>query len=319
MRKFILPLLLAGVAASPAIAGPRDDADHPARADRAERAQVREERQQAREERQQIREDRPQFGGERPQLGGERPQFNGGGRFNGAMGGGQPQFARPDRGDAPGQAFGGRDRNGGQADVEGPRGRFEGNGETEVAPGPRMVRNPWGGGRVRPDRGDDAQQALEGRTQNRGPRMVTSDDLRQPDRPNPRVLRTRPPLVSSVPREGTQPPLRAEGGRRHSSSNWSTGWRNDHRYDWRDWRRRHHSWFHLGLYYDPFGWGYSPFSIGWRMWPSYYGSNYWINDPWAYRLPYAPPGYRWIRYYDDAILVDTWTGEVVDVIYNFFW
>ena len=29
-------------------------------------------------------------------------------------------------------------------------------------------------------------------------------------------------------------------------------------------------------------------------------------------LPYAPPGYRWIRYYDDALLVDTWDGTVVD-------
>jgi Ni/Co efflux regulator RcnB len=55
------------------------------------------------------------------------------------------------------------------------------------------------------------------------------------------------------------------------------------------------------------------------MWPSYYRSSYWLNDPWRYRLPYAPPGYRWIRYYDDALLVDTWDGTVVDVIYGFFW
>ena len=55
------------------------------------------------------------------------------------------------------------------------------------------------------------------------------------------------------------------------------------------------------------------------MWPSYYSSRYWINDPWYYRLPYAPPGTRWVRYYDDAILVDMWSGQVVDVIYNFFW
>ena len=48
MRKFIIPLLLASVAASPAIAGPRDDSNHPNRPDRAERQQVREERQQAR-------------------------------------------------------------------------------------------------------------------------------------------------------------------------------------------------------------------------------------------------------------------------------
>ena len=29
--------------------------------------------------------------------------------------------------------------------------------------------------------------------------------------------------------------------------------------------------------------------------------------------------YRWIRYYDDALLVDTYSGEVVDVIHRFFW
>ena len=106
-------------------------------------------------------------------------------------------------------------------------------------------------------------------------------------------------------------------------TNWAS-WSTSHgattaKYDWQDHRRRHRSLFHLGFYYDPFGWGYRPYQIGWRLWPSYYSSNYWINDPWQYRLPYAPPGYRWIRYYDDAILVDTWTGEVVDVIYNFFW
>jgi len=77
--------------------------------------------------------------------------------------------------------------------------------------------------------------------------------------------------------------------------------------------------FNFGFYRDPFGWGYQPFSIGWRMWPSYYSQSYWLNDPWQYRLPYAPPGYRWIRYYDDAILVDTWDGQVVDLIRDFFW
>ena len=32
---------------------------------------------------------------------------------------------------------------------------------------------------------------------------------------------------------------------------------------------------------------------------------------------YGP--YRWVRYYDDAVLVDIYSGEVVDVINNFFW
>jgi hypothetical protein len=26
-----------------------------------------------------------------------------------------------------------------------------------------------------------------------------------------------------------------------------------------------------------------------------------------------------VRYWDDAFLVDTWSGEVIDVIHNFFW
>ena len=151
----------------------------------------------------------------------------------------------------------------------------------------------------------------------------TSPTLRQQGDRLPPILRTRnrTPVVSEVPREGTQPPVRLQHRRDRDRDRhrWSGHWRNDHRYDWRRWRDRHRSLFRVGFYYDPFGWNYRPYSIGWRLWPSYYSSRYWIHDPWQYRLPYAPPGYRWIRYWDDAILVDTWTGEVVDVIHNFFW
>ena len=123
--------------------------------------------------------------------------------------------------------------------------------------------------------------------------------------------------VSSTPRFGTQPPLRHDGHR--SEPHWNNSWRHDNRYNWHDYRQRHYSTYHLGYYHDPFGWAYQSFAIGWRLWPNYYSSAYWINDPWMYRLPPAPPGTRWIRYYNDALLVDTWTGEVVDVIQNFFW
>ena len=158
------------------------------------------------------------------------------------------------------------------------------------------------------------------RQQDRADRLEQQRDnreLRQSTRPLPNVLHTRPPVVSNVPRPGTQPPLRVEHN--HAPVQWSSNWRNNSRYDWKNYRHHHRSIFHLGLYFDPFGWGYNPFQIGWRLWPNYYSSNFWINDPCSYRLPYAPPGTRWIRYYDDAILVDTWSGQVVDVIYNFFW
>jgi Ni/Co efflux regulator RcnB len=108
-------------------------------------------------------------------------------------------------------------------------------------------------------------------------------------------------------------------GRRDTAVQWNRDWRRDNRYDWRRWRDDHRSRFHVGIYYDPFGWGYQPFSIGWRLWPNYYSSQYWINDPWDYELPYAPPGTQWVRYYNDVLLIDLYSGEVVDVIHGFFW
>ena len=154
-----------------------------------------------------------------------------------------------------------------------------------------------------------------------GSQQVTGEGLRQSDRPLPRVMRMRDrsQMVSDVPRRGTQPPMRFDNDHRRDRISWNGNWRHDGRFDWHDWRHRHRSIFHLGFYFDPFGWGYQPFDIGWRLWPNYYSSNYWINDPWEYRLPYAPPGTRWIRYYNDALLVDTYTGEVIDSIRDFFW
>lgn len=100
---------------------------------------------------------------------------------------------------------------------------------------------------------------------------------------------------------------------------WSRNWHRDSRYDWRRYRDYNRSSFRLGFYYDPFGYNYRRWSIGSYLFPSYYGSRYWLNDPWQYRLPPAYGPYRWVRYWDDALLVNIYTGEVVDVIHSFFW
>ena len=100
---------------------------------------------------------------------------------------------------------------------------------------------------------------------------------------------------------------------------WSRDWRRDRRYDWSNYRTRYASLFRLGRYYDPYGYNYRRFSIGFSLSPNYYGSNYWLNDPWMYRLPPAYGPYRWVRYYDDALMVNIYSGQVVDVIHNFFW
>ena len=78
--------------------------------------------------------------------------------------------------------------------------------------------------------------------------------------------------------------------------------------------------FHVGRYYAPYrNYSYRRLSIGFYLDSLFFGSNYWINDPFYYRLPDVYGPYRWVRYYDDALLVDIYTGEVVDVIYDFFW
>lgn len=294
MRKILVSLLLASAAASPALAQSHD---------RSDRQQAREERQQAREDRQQSREEHQQGqrgdahgGGAVEQVNVPQANFTGGGsghasgRFNGytqgyAGGGGSVDHVnRYSRGGNFTGGNGGGQDGGATAD-------------TYVAPGPKMVR---------PD--------------NWREQRVDARELRQSSRALPNVMRTRHPLVvSETPRPGTQPPLRVDNYRSHPQVQWSTNWRNNSHYDWQNYRHHHHSLFHLGFYIDPFGWGYQPYSIGWRLWPSYYSENYWINDPWQYRLPYAPPGYVWIRYWNDALLIDTWSGTVVDVIPNFFW
>jgi hypothetical protein len=101
---------------------------------------------------------------------------------------------------------------------------------------------------------------------------------------------------------------------------WRNEWRRDSRYNWERYRSRYGHLYRMPSYYAPYrDYRYSRFRVGMFLGSSFHHQRYWINDPWHYRLPYAPAGYRWVRYYDDVLLVDTWNGRVVDVIYNFFW
>lgn len=214
-----------------------------------------------------------------------------------------------------------------KAKAQPPRqGRAEGAGSRQTRPGgaDRGVPNTPAGQAnngaqaVHPNAHSTVQ--VQGMEQNRRTIQpgIQSRPLSQPVNRLPNVERRAPPVVSSVPRLGTQPPLRTVN-RTTPQVRWNTNWRNNNHYDWQNYRRHHRSTFRLGSYFDPFGWGYYPYQIGWRLWPAYYGNRYWINDPGMYRLPYAPPGYVWVRYWNDALLVDTGTGEVVDMIPNFFW
>lgn len=117
--------------------------------------------------------------------------------------------------------------------------------------------------------------------------------------------------------QGSQQARHWDGNR--DGQRWSNNWRSDPRYDWQRYRSHNRSIFRVGNYYDPFGWGYRRLNIGFTLYSGYYQSNYWLDDPWQYRLPPVYGPYRWVRYFDDAVLVDIYSGQVVDVIRGFFW
>ncbi len=104
------------------------------------------------------------------------------------------------------------------------------------------------------------------------------------------------------------------------NQNWNRSWRNDRRYDWNSHRNRYRNYYSVPRYYNPYGYGYGyqRFGIGIYLDSLFFSNRYWINDPWQYRLPTAPYGARWVRYYNDVLLVDIDSGYVIDTIHNFF-
>lgn len=87
--------------------------------------------------------------------------------------------------------------------------------------------------------------------------------------------------------------------------------------DWRGWRNQNRNLYARGNWKAPFR--YQTFRAGSRIAPSYFGQRYWIVDPWRYRLPPARANTRWVRHYNDVLLVDYRRGIVIDVIRNFYW
>jgi Ni/Co efflux regulator RcnB len=87
--------------------------------------------------------------------------------------------------------------------------------------------------------------------------------------------------------------------------------------DWRGYRNSNRGLYARGNWRAPFG--YNQFRAGTRIRSVYYGPQYVINDPWRYRLPPARPGARWVRHYNDVLLVDLRRGIVLDVIRSFYW
>ncbi len=99
------------------------------------------------------------------------------------------------------------------------------------------------------------------------------------------------------------------GGRGGNSGQWRNYQRNvsaQHRYRWGDYRR-------------PSGWYSHRWSYGEFLPSLFWGRDYWINNYWSLGLPQPPYGCEWVRYGNDALLIDDSTGEIVQVIYGIFY
>ncbi|MCR5878967.1 RcnB family protein [Phenylobacterium sp. J367] len=51
----------------------------------------------------------------------------------------------------------------------------------------------------------------------------------------------------------------------------------------------------------------------------WYDAPYRLGSWWDFGLPMPPPGYDWVRVGYDAVLVDLWSGRVVQVVRYVFW
>jgi Ni/Co efflux regulator RcnB len=93
--------------------------------------------------------------------------------------------------------------------------------------------------------------------------------------------------------------------------------RNWGRNDWRGFRNTNRD------IYRGAGWRadfrYQTFRPGIRIGVGYYAPRYYINDYGRYRLPRPGFNQRWVRHYNDVLLVDVRRGIVIDVIRNFYW
>ena len=76
---------------------------------------------------------------------------------------------------------------------------------------------------------------------------------------------------------------------------------------------------HLAPFAYPPGWAYRRWAVGAVLPPLFLVPAYFYADWAVLGLPPPQPGYQWVRYGPDLLLVDVATGQVVDVVYGAFY
>ena len=76
--------------------------------------------------------------------------------------------------------------------------------------------------------------------------------------------------------------------------------------------------FKVGPYHRPHGWAQHHWGYGQILPRAYWAPQYILSDYWLFALEVPPAGYEWVRDDTDALLVNTDTGEILQVEYGAF-
>ncbi len=124
-----------------------------------------------------------------------------------------------------------------------------------------------------------------------------------------------------------QQPQRQQA-QRQQRYNWSSyqqgrrppDWNNHRNFDRGAWQRNEQAQrrYHWNSYQRPPGWYYRRWSFGMILPSLFWGRQYWIDGYWNYGLPDPPYGYVWVRYGNDALLVNVEDGDILRVIYGLY-
>ncbi len=93
--------------------------------------------------------------------------------------------------------------------------------------------------------------------------------------------------------------------------------RQEYREDWQDYRRDNRKAFKGSRFNAPFR--YRTFNNGARISSSYYGPRYYVNNYSTYHLRAPRVNQRYVRHYNDLLLVNVRSGTVVRAYRNFYW
>ena len=185
------------------------------------------------------------------------------------------------------------------------------------SPGTPKYQNFWGPANERNNNAQDNNRRGDNQGGNRGAQAAPpaasnggNNNFRQGDNDRRQDFRN----------NGGQNDRRGNYGNRNNGQNWGGGgYRNNN--NWSSYQRNYRSQqrFRGPTYQRPRGWYGQRWTYGQVLPSLFWTSNYWINNYNSYGLQAPPPGTVWVRDGYDAILIDRYNGQIIQVAYDVYY